>query len=280
MNGAFPLLGDAAYVTYVGALAHRGANPTTHLAEVRYPVQTAPVVSVVKLLDPNGLCACNEAMAWLFLRAAGVPAPRHAAILTLSEAKAIKALGKKTIHPELVHQGFVLAWASKKLDFSSIKALFAGTAGADRWLTALCTAEGLAIAAFDEVFLNIDRNPGNVLYISKDSFVPIDHELCFGMQDWTRNNLAHHPADGDSLRRLRQAQAGGTMARATFEQALNRMAYHAESHAQALRACRGQITQLLQQIYPQQADEMSTRVLSFIAERTAQQWIKDRLGVI
>lgn len=280
MNGAFPLLGDAAYVTYVGPLAHRGANPTTHLAEVRYPVQTAPVVSVVKLLNPDGLCACNEAMAWLFLRAAGVPTPRHAAILTMSEAKAIKVLGKKTIHTGLVHQGFVLAWASKKLDFFSIKALFAGSAGADRWLDALRTAEGLAIAAFDEVFLNIDRHPGNVLYISKDSFVPIDHELCFGMQDWTRHDLSHHLSDGDSLRRLKQAQAGGNLARAAFEQALNRMAHHAEAHGQALAACKGQIAQLLQQVYPEHADAMSTRVLSFIAERTAQQWIKDRLGVI
>lgn len=280
MSGAFPLLGDAAYLTYVGALTHRGVNATTHLAEVRYPAQGAPVVSVVKLLPPSGLRACNEALAWMFLRAAGLAAPRHAAILRLSEAKAVKVLGRKAIHPELVHQGEVLAWAAKKLDFQSIKALFAGREGDGRWLAALRTAEGIAIAAFDETFLNIDRNPGNVLYMSKDAFVPIDHELCFGMQDWTHGALVHRPADSDSLRRLKLARTEGKIALSSYGQALNSMAYHAETHAPALAACRGEMAALLHRFYPTNADAMSLRVLSFLAERTARQWIKDKLGVI
>lgn len=73
MNGAFPLLGDAAYVTYVGALAHRGANPTTHLAEVRYPVQTAPVVSVVKLLIRMGCAHATKQWPGCFCGPPGCP---------------------------------------------------------------------------------------------------------------------------------------------------------------------------------------------------------------
>lgn len=280
MKDAFPLLGDAAYVTYVGAMQHRGANATTHLAEIRYPAQTAPVISVVKLLHPSGLGACNEAMAWAFLRAAGVPAPRHAAILTLSEAKAVKILGRKAIHASLAHQGHVLAWAAKKMDFHSIKAVFAGTKGDSRWLAALRTVEGAAIAAFDEAFLNIDRNTGNVLYIGKDSFIPIDHELSFGMQDWIAGDLLHLPTDGDSLRTLKEARANGKISIATFSQAMNHMAFHAEKHADALAACKAQIAYLLQQVYPDEANRLTPRVLSFIAARTAQHWIKERLGVM
>lgn len=36
MNGAFPLLGDPDYITFIGPLTHRGANATSHLAEIRY----------------------------------------------------------------------------------------------------------------------------------------------------------------------------------------------------------------------------------------------------
>lgn len=280
MNSAFPLLDDSAYVTYVGGLQHRGANSTTHLAEIRYPEQKAPIISVVKLLHPSGLGACNEAMAWLFLRAAGVLAPRHAAIVQLSAAKAFKVLGKKSIHPSLVHQDRVLAWAAKKLDFHSIKAVFAGSKGDSRWLAALQTVEGAAIAAFDEAFLNIDRNTGNVLYIGKDAFVPIDHELSFGMQDWLQCELSHLHIDGDSLCALKQARATGRITIASFAQAMNRMAFHAEKHPDALARCKTQIANLLQQVYPDTADQLTPRVLSFIAARTAQHWIKERLGVM
>lgn len=42
-----------------------GANQTRHIAELRYPVQPAPVLSVVKFLEPNCLAASNEAIAWM-----------------------------------------------------------------------------------------------------------------------------------------------------------------------------------------------------------------------
>lgn len=280
MNGAFPLLGDPDYITYVGALSHRGANATSHLAEIRYPVQKAPIISVVKLLHPSGLAACNEAMAWLFLRAAGVPAPRNAALVTLSEAKAVKILGRRAIDPAIVHEGHVLAWAAKKLEFGSIRALFAGTKGDARWLAVLRTLEGAAIAAFDEAFLNIDRNIGNVLFIGKDACVPIDHEQAFGMQDWVNGELLHLPQDGDSLRALKAARAGGKLSLSAFNETLNRMVFHAEKHGDALQACSAHIADLLDRVYADRAEEMTGRVLSFVAARTAQQWVKERLGVL
>lgn len=277
---ACELLDDSAYVTYVGALQHLGVNRTTHLAEIRYPTQKAPIISVVKLLHPSGLGACNEAMAWMFLRAAGVPSPAYAAIVRLSADKAFKILGKRSIPPNLVHQSQVLAWAAKKLDFYSIRGLFVGSKSDGRWLAALQTLTGAAIAAFDEAFLNIDRNPGNVLYIGKDEFIPIDHELSFGMQDWLQGELTHLPVDGDSLRILKHARSTGRIGIASFSQAMNSMAFHAERHADALANCREQFANLLQQIYPDEAQELTARVISFIAARTAQRWINERLGVM
>lgn len=160
----FPLLGDSHYGAFVGPLSHRGgANPSTHIATVRYPVQTAPIISVVKLMPADGLRACNEALAWLFLRANGVRVARNAAILSLTEAKAVKVLGRKLVPKTLVHDKHVLAWAAQQFDYRSIQALFSGSMADERWLDMLQTVEGAAIAAFDETFLNVDRNPGNVL---------------------------------------------------------------------------------------------------------------------
>src|SRR5256885_11690158 len=75
---SFPVLSDHDYLNFVGAIRHRGANESTHVAEVRYPVQRAGVTSVVKLMRPDGIGLCNEAIAWLFLRAIGLPVPQHA----------------------------------------------------------------------------------------------------------------------------------------------------------------------------------------------------------
>src|SRR2546427_3436473 len=38
---SFPVLSDHDYLNFVGAIRHRGANESTHVAEVRYPVQRA-----------------------------------------------------------------------------------------------------------------------------------------------------------------------------------------------------------------------------------------------
>lgn len=48
-------------------------------------------------MQPDGPCACNEAISWLFLRAAGLSAPKHAAILVLSQDKAVQVLGRKSV---------------------------------------------------------------------------------------------------------------------------------------------------------------------------------------
>lgn len=280
MNGAFPLLSDPDYITYIGPLSIRGANPTTHLAEVRYPVQSAPIISVVKAMPPTGLLACNEAIAWLLLRATGLPSPRNAGVMTLTESKAVKVMGRKAIPAALVREGHVLLWTAQKLDFSSIKALFAGTKGDARWVALLKTVQGAAIAAFDEALLNLDRNTGNVLYISADACAPIDHELSFGTQDWIHHDLLHLPTDGDSLRTLKHGVASGKLAISAYAEALNRMVFHAERHGQALQACSAHIADFLSRVFPDQHEEMTERVLSFVAARTAQQWIKDRLGVV
>lgn len=277
----FPILGDSGYAAYVGPLTHKGgANPSTHIASVRYPVQVAPIVSVVKLLPADGLRACNEVLAWLFLRAAGVRVARNAALLSLTEAKAVKVLGRKLVPKTLVHDKHVLAWAAQQLDFKSIQALFSGSRASQRWLALLQTVEGAAIAAFDETFLNVDRNPGNVLYASPNAGIAIDHELCFGMQNWRSGTLSHLAMDGDSLGAVRRAVAGNTLSRTAMNTIFSAMVLHGQRHGEALRACEGHMVDFLTRIYPSEAKQLCPRVLSFVAERTAQRWMEERLGVL
>lgn len=280
MTAAFPILGDAGYAAYLGPLKHRGANPTTHIADIRYPDQGAPVASVVKLMNPDGLLACNEALAWMFLNAASVQAPKNAALLALTEKKMVMVLGRKLVQKAWVNNGHVLAWASQQLDFRSIQALFAGSAADAKWLEVLRTVEGAAIAAFDETFLNIDRNTGNMLFVSHRSCVPVDHELCFAMQNWILGEIKHVAMDGDSLRTLKNAAKAGKISRTELETAYNRMVFHSQKHADALKKCTSHMVDLLERFFPNQATELTSRVLSFIATRTARQWMADRLGVV
>lgn len=280
-SAPFPILSDQHYTSYVGPLTHKGgANPSTHIATVRYPVQTAPIISVVKLLPADGLRACNEALAWLFLRSAGVRVPRNAALLSLTEAKAVQVLGRKLVPASLVHDKHVLAWAAQQFDFKSIQALFGGSASNERWLAMLQTVEGAAIAAFDETFLNIDRNPGNVLYANPDAGIAIDHELCFGSQNWLKGNLSHLAMDGDSLRTVRRAVSGNKLSRTTMGEIFNAMVLHGQRHGEALRACESHLADFLGRVYPSDAHQLCPRVLSFVAERTAQRWMEERLGVL
>jgi len=257
-----------------------GANPTTHLATIRYPVQNAPVISVVKLLPPQGHQACNEAIAWLFLRAAGVAIPKHAALLAISERKMVAVLGRKAVAKHLVSNGYVMAWAAQKLNFASIQVMFAGHVGDDRWLKAMCTLQGAAIAAFDEAFLNVDRNTGNILFMNNSAFVPIDHEMIFGLQPWNIGNLIDTRADSDSLACLKKGIARGRVTQDAYNMARNRMVMYAQSHALALQACEQEVKALLLQVYPDEGCQMASRVLSFVTERTLLEWMADRLGVV
>lgn len=278
---AFPVLSEAAYVDYLGHLQHRGANATTHLALIRYPVQAAPMASVVKYMPADGLKACNEALAWLFLRAAGVRTPPYAALIVLSEAKARRVLGRRTRLPDcLISSGMVLAWAAQQQPALSIRALFKGAAADDRWLKALCTFEGAALAAFDEAFLNMDRNTGNVLYASPEQFLAIDHEQLFGLHDWVQSAPRSTTISSDSLRTLRAGAAQRRISTQQHDTALSRMVAAAQRHGAALQACQAQMTALLLQLYPDRGAAVAAGVLSFAAERTLEHWMSERLGVV
>lgn len=260
-------------------MKHRGANISTHLAEVRYPVQSAPVISVVKFMQPDGIRACNEAISWLFLRAAGISAPKQAAILVMSHAKVVQAVGRQCVPEEWVHQGHVLAWASQKLEFESIQALFAGSEADVKWLEVLRSARGAAIAAFDELFFNIDRNTGNVLFTRSGACVPVDHEMVFGQQNWLTGDLQHLPSLGDSMRFLTRARDARKLPQAEFDKMRNHIVHVAQAHEGALSACQDEISHLIAHVYPKQATELGRRVLSFVGVRAKQHWLQDRLGV-
>lgn len=279
-SAGIPILGDKSYVSYVGPIDHLGANHSTHLAEIKYPVQHMPVMSVVKWMPPDGLRLCNEALAWLFLRGAGVPQTKHAGVVVLTHAKVKTALGKKAITEAMVHQGHVLAWASQKLPHPALKVVFAGTEGDRRWAKLMSSVQGTAIAAFDEAFLALDRNNGNLLYISDDACIPLDHEYIFGLHDWTKSPIPSTSIKSDTLRRLEAEHKRRVLSTFEYQQACSRIVFHAQKHQFALEATRDEMQRTLTNIFPGNGEQYAGNVLSFIAERTAQHWMEERLGVM
>lgn len=277
---SFPILSDHDYLNFVGAIRHRGANESTHVAEVRYPVQRAGVTSVVKLMRPDGIGLCNEAIAWLFLRAIGLPVPQHAGILIMTEKKAKAVLGRSAVPTELVSGGYVLAWASQQLAFSSIRALFSGCEGDAKWLDVLRTDTGAAIAAFDELFHNIDRNLGNVLFHGKGSCIPIDHEQIFAVQNWIAGEIQQLAGNGDSLRVLNRAHTGKKLSTSEWTRARDTMVACSQHHKGALDVCRVQVLELLTTLFKGAGSIYANRILSFVDLRCQDNWMQQRVGAL
>lgn len=278
---AFPILVDADYLGYLAPIDHRGANASTHIADIRYPVQRAPVKSVVKLLPPGGLQACNEAISWLVLRAIGVPSPKMAALLLLSEKKAKAVLSSRVVSKEFVHDGYVMAWAAQWQDSRSIRALFAGSQADDKWLSVLKTEVGAQLAAFDEWLHNRDRNTGNVLYAGDGSCMAIDHEQVFNFQNWHTSDLEHVVEYGDSLRVLDRAQRGNKLRPDEWKRITNAMIHHSQGHSEALNACRKQVEDLLFRLYQAElGTTFAERILKFISVRCTDQWMQQRVGAL
>lgn len=279
MTYRFPLLGDAAYMGYTGEIRLRGTNVSSHLAEIRYPNQQKPVVSVVKFLPPDGLLACNEAIAWLFLRAAGIPCPPNAALLSLTQNRAAQAAGAATAK-RYAHQGYVLAWATQALDFKAVAALFAGTAADAEWSKMIRSTQGAAIAAFDEALLNTDRNNGNLLVAGPGRCIPIDHEGILARHAWLETDIPRSRLQSDTVRRIHGDYRKGMMSADAYRHLCSQIVVSAEAHAGALTACDSGVRDLLARVYPQQGEIYAARVLSFVVERTMQGWMNDRLGVL
>lgn len=276
----FPILGDDSYTGFIAPLSQLGVNPTTHVAEVRYPVQHAPVASVVKLLPPHGPHIGNEGLAWLFLRGAGVPQPPKVAVLVLSERKAAEVLSSTKLVKPYANGKRVLAWASERLNHRSISAIFTGTKGDRKWARLMSTLEGTAIAAFDEAFYNLDRNNGNVLYVNDESCIPIDHEMLFGMHDWTASPIPSTALESHTLREIRACHKRRHLSTSQLASVYNHIAHHAEKHSHVLATVRNDMGQLLSQLYGSRSASMVEHVLSFLAARTAQDWMNQRLGVL
>ncbi len=279
MTYRFPLLGDSAYMGYAGEIRLKGANTSSHLAEIRYPFQQKPLISVVKLLPADGLLAANEAVAWLFLRAAGVPCAPNAALLTMSQSRASQVVDSAVVK-RYANQGHVLAWASQAIDFRAINAMFAGTAADAEWLRAIKTAQGSAIAAFDEALLNTDRNNGNILISGPRRCAPIDHEAVFGRHLWLETDIPRSNLQSDTLRRINGEYRKGVMSAEDHRRLCSQIVVSAEGHARALSECDASIRQLLARLYPEHGGTYAERVLSFIVERTMEGWMNDRVGVL
>lgn len=82
------------------------------------------------------------------------------------------------------------------------------------------------------------------------------------------------------MRVLMRARDGRKLPQSEFQSVCSHMVLLAHQHEGALRACQDEIRNLLAHMYPKQALELASRILSFVGERAAQQWLQDRLGVI
>src|SRR2546427_4098376 len=127
-------------------------------------------------------------------------------------------------------------------------------------LDVLRTDTGAAIAAFDELFHNIDRNLGNVLFHGKGSCIPIDHEQIFAVQNWIAGEIQQLAGNGDSLRALNRAHTGKKLSTSDWTRVRDTMVACSQHHKGALGECRVQVLELLTTLF--KGDRKSTRLNS------------------
>lgn len=103
------------YGRYNGSIDKRGANSTTHTAEVRFPGK--PGLAVVKAFALNDHGWANEAIAWALGQCLGVVMPPQAMMLLVApgELASEKDLELVSAH-NLWGTGSIVLWCASRLD--------------------------------------------------------------------------------------------------------------------------------------------------------------------
>jgi hypothetical protein len=148
------------YERYNGPIGLRGANQTTHTAEVRFPDGAA--LAVVKAFPVGEKGWLNEAVAWTVGRALGIPVPPKAMLLAVAPSELAAATDPELAiaHRHWAASGPIVMWCASRLDVKPPQNVWRMN-----WEAAVIKgASGQRLAAFDGWFGNCDRIAENAPY--------------------------------------------------------------------------------------------------------------------
>lgn len=262
------------YVRYNGSIDKRGANPTTHTAEVRFPGK--PALAVVKAFSLNNHGWANEAIAWALGNCLGVVMPPQGMLLLVAPGELADEKD-----PELVSAhnqwgtGAIVLWCASRLDIKNPQNVWSV-----RWERVVMSKPyGRRLAAFDAWLGNCDRIAQNAPYWSNKGMVAaIDHERLAFAQDW-RVGVPIHMDRLDVhqthlMKVIREAIAAKKIKAADLNDLVAELGVMSSAHEGSLTAIRAEATKLVGDNFGAAA---AGHLLTFLADRATTAFINERL---
>ncbi len=263
------------YVRYNCPISLKGANQSTHTAEVKFP--TGPKLAVVKAFSLREKGWVNEALAWALGEALDVGVPPESILLAVSAADLASATEPELVHArdQLGSLGPIMLWCATRLDLKPPQ--YAWRLNWERAATS--KPRGRKLAAFDAWLGNCDRIAQNAPYwMSRGHIAAIDHERLAFNQDWRLGVPIHMDVKGGVVTHLmsavRDAINKKVLKANEATQLVSELAVISATHAETLASCHAEAEALV-------ADNFSTNeaqnLLTFLADRATQDYINSRL---
>ncbi len=263
------------YIRYNGPIGSRGANQTTHTAEVRFP--GAPGLAVVKAFPFSDKGWINEALAWALGMELDVGVPPAAMLLAASSDDLAGAT-----EPELVlarnqwgSAGPIILWCASRLEIKSPQHVWPIA-----WERVVMSKPfGRRLAAFDAWLGNCDRIAQNAPYwTTKGRLAAIDHERLAFNQDWLRGHPIHIDKSGGVIthlmKEIREAINKKKIKTTDAKALIAELVQMSEEHSSALDAVRASSEQLVSMNFGTPAAD---RLHTFLLERASSEFINERL---
>jgi hypothetical protein len=263
------------YIRYNGPIGRKGANQTTHTAEVRFP--GAPGLAVVKAFPFRDKGWVNEALAWTLGMELDVGVPPTAILLAASPSDLAGAT-----EPELVRArsqwgsaGPIILWCASRLDIKPPQHVWPVA-----WERAVMSKPfGRRLAAFDAWLGNCDRIAQNAPYwTTRGRLAAIDHERLAFNQDWLCGLPIHMDKSGavmtHLMKEIREAINKKKIKAAEAKLLISELVQLSEGHSAALAAVRGASEQLVSQNFGATA---AADLHTFLFERASCDFINERL---
>ncbi|MCH7334679.1 hypothetical protein [Acinetobacter modestus] len=166
-----------------------GISADTRLATVRWPDgEEADTFVKIFPLETRCLEIINESFGFLMAQQVNLRQSPRAALIKIS-IDDIPSAANDTFAQE---NGYYYAWASRSIGGENMKKMYFkppyehGTPDEfSQYFDALNEWDNFSnLIAFDDCVGNSDRNPGNIIFLSKNNLAIIDHGRIFGGVNW------------------------------------------------------------------------------------------------
>lgn len=262
------------YGRYNGSVTKRGANPTTHTAEVRFPGK--PALAVAKAFASTDRGWANEALAWALGHCLGVVMPPQAMLLLVAPGELASEKDPELVAAHsLWGTGPIVLWCASRLDIKNPQSVLSA-----RWEHVVMSKPyGRRLAAFDAWLGNCDRIAQNAPYwASKGMVAAIDHERLAFAQDW----LAGVPIHMDRfaahqthlMKVIRVAVAAKKIKDTEVKDLVAELSVMSAAHAGSLTSVHAEATMLIGNNFGTAA---AGHLLSFLSDRATPAFINERL---